>query len=224
MPFARLLAAALAALPMAAAAELSADEVRVVAAVKERSGAALELLERSVRINSGTMNHAGVLEVGRVFAAELEALGFRTRWIDMPAEMQRAGHLIATREGGRGQRVLLLGHLDTVFEPQSPVQLWNRQGNRLRGQGVVDMKGGDVAIIEALRALHRFNLLDDTSITVLFTGDEERFGDPSTISRRDLVQAARASDAALSFEAVHHDRSSAAIRSTSSAAEPGASL
>src|ERR1700761_9442018 len=130
----------------AAQAQLSETEQRIVAAVKERSPAALELLEKSVRINSGTLNPEGVRAVGEIYRAELDALGFKTRWIDMPPAMKRAGHLVATHDGGQGKRVLLLGHLDTVFEKASSVPLWERQGDRVRGQGVNDMKGGDVVM------------------------------------------------------------------------------
>ena len=185
----------------AAAAELSPAEQRIVAAVKAQSADALLLLERSVNINSGTMNPAGVRQVGSLFRQEFDQLGFQTRWIDMPPEMQRAGHLLATREGSQGKRLLLLGHLDTVFEAGSPVQKWVRQGDRVRGQGVNDMKGGDVALIQALRALQRLGALDNTRIAVLFTGDEENAGNPKSVSRRDMVELAKASDVALAFEA-----------------------
>jgi len=109
-------------LPLGLHAQLSPVEERIVAAAKGRTEDALALLERTVSVNSGTLNTEGVREVGRMFAAELEALGFRTRWVDMPESMQRAGHLLATREGKRGKRLLLLGHLDTVFEKESPFQ------------------------------------------------------------------------------------------------------
>jgi glutamate carboxypeptidase len=184
----------------AAAAPLSPIEQRIVAEVKAQSADAIGLLERSVNINSGTMNHAGVREVGKLYQKEFDALGFRTRWIEMPPEMQRAGHLLATREGRQGKRLLLIGHLDTVFEADSPVQKWVRQGDRVRGQGVNDMKGGDVALIQALRALQRVGALDNTTIAVLFTGDEENAGNPKSVSRRDLVELAKVSDYALAFE------------------------
>jgi glutamate carboxypeptidase len=186
-------------------AELSPAEERIVAAARGRSEAALALLERTVSVNSGTLNTEGVREVGRIFAAELEALGFRTRWVDMPESMERAGHLLATREGKRGKRLLLLGHLDTVFEKQSPFQAWERRGARVRGPGAVDMKGGNVILLEALRALHRNDALDDTTITVLLTGDEERLGTPVAVARRELLEAAKRSDAALSFEGQSRD-------------------
>ena len=184
----------------AGAQQLSPIEQRIVAEVKARSPAAIELLERSVNINSGTMNHAGVREVGKLFRHELDQLGFQTSWIDMPPAMQRAGHLAATRAGKQGKRLLLLGHLDTVFELDSPVQKWQRNGDRVSGQGVSDMKGGNVVVIEALRALHRVGALDNTSIAVMFTGDEEDAGDPKDISRRDMIALAKASDIALAFE------------------------
>ena len=197
----RLLAAALLLLAAASAgAQLTEPEQRIVAAVKERTPAALQLLERAVRVNSGTLNPEGVREVGRIFAAELESLGFATRWIDMPPEMRRAGHLVATREGRQGKRLLLIGHLDTVFEKNSPVIPWDPRGDRVRGQGVSDMKGGDVIAIEALRALHKVGVLDGTTISIIFTGDEERTGSPIEIARRDTAELAKRSDLALAFE------------------------
>jgi len=189
----------------AAAAELSPVEQTIVAEVKAASPKALHLLERSVNINSGTMNLEGVRAVGRLYRYELEQLGFVTRWIDMPPAMNRAGHLLATRTGKQGKRLLLLGHLDTVFEKDSPVQLWQRNGDRVRGQGVNDMKGGDVVIIEALRALQRAGALDNTTITVMFTGDEEDAGEPVDVARADMVAAARHSDIALAFEGTVRD-------------------
>ena len=181
-------------------AQLSDTEQRIVAAVKQRAPAALELLERSVRINSGTLNPEGVRAVGDIFRAELHALGFTTRWIDMPLAMKRAGHLAATHEGGQGKRALLLGHLDTVFEKGSAVPLWERRGDRVRGQGVNDMKGGDVVLIEALRALKSVGALDNANVEILLTGDEERTGNPLQTARAEMVAMGKRADYALSFE------------------------
>jgi glutamate carboxypeptidase len=168
--------------------------------VKQRTPAALVLLEKSVRINSGTLNPEGVRAVGEIYRAELEGLGFTTHWIDMPPAMKRAGHLVATHEGGQGKRVLLLGHLDTVFEKASSVPLWERRSDRVRGQGVNDMKGGDVVMIEALRALKSAGALDAANIEIMFTGDEERMGAPREVARAEMVRLARRADYALSFE------------------------
>lgn len=195
------LAAACALAATAAAAQLSAAEERLVAAVKARSPEALRLLERTVRINSGTLNPAGVRATGEAYRAELESLGFTARWVEMPESMRRAGHLVATREGNRGQRLLLMGHLDTVFEKESAVAAWDPRGERVRGQGVADMKGGIVVMLEALRALHALGALEGARIQVILTGDEERVGRPAYEARAELVALAKASDAALSFEA-----------------------
>ncbi len=206
-------ALALGAFSTAHAQALDPVEKRMAASIQERSGAAIDFLEKTVRVNSGTMNPEGVREVGRLFAKKFEALGFTTRWVEMPPGMQRAGHFVAERKGGRGKRLLLIGHLDTVFEKTSAVPPWDRQGDRVRGQGVSDMKGGDVIVLEALHALHREGALDDTTITVYFTGDEERMGQPASIARQDMIEAARRSDIALAFEGtvVHNGRVTATV-------------
>ena len=185
----------------AGAGSLSPVEQRIAADVRARSGEAIRMLEESVNINSGTMNHAGVREVGERYRAEFEQLGFKTRWIDLPPELRRAGHLVATREGTQGKRLLLLGHLDTVFEADSPVKKWERKGDRVSGQGVNDMKGGNLIILEALRALHKAGALDNTSITVMFTGDEEDPGKPVAVSRAEMIRLAKRSDMVLAWEA-----------------------
>jgi glutamate carboxypeptidase len=190
----------------AAWGQLSDAEQRLVASVKARSPEALKLLERTVRVNSGTMNTEGVREVGRILRAELDALGFDTRWAEMPPGMKRGGHLVGTRKGNRGKRVLLIGHLDTVFELESTVAPWDPAGERVRGQGVSDMKGGNVVMVEALRALHGTGALEGSTISVIFTGDEERVGSPQDVARADLVELAKASDLALAFEAAARAR------------------
>jgi glutamate carboxypeptidase len=200
------LAAAFCGINLAAAAALSPVEQRIVADIKAQTPEAIALLEQSARINSGTLNLPGVRAVGQLFRQQFDQLGFKTTWIEMPPEMQRAGHLVATREGKQGKRLLLLGHLDTVFEADSKSPLWQREGDRVRGQGVSDMKGGDVAVIQALRALQRVGALDNTSIAVMFTGDEEEAGTPKSISRRDMVDLARRSDIALGFEGAIIDK------------------
>ena len=185
----------------AVAQRLSSDEQKALAAVDQMQSDALALLERIVNINSGTMNLAGVRAVGDVLGAEFQKLGFTTRWIDGSA-WKRAGHLIATWRGnGRGPKILLIGHLDTVFEPESPFQVFARgAGDSARGPGIIDMKGGDVVMLTALRALKAADLLDGLQITAVFSGDEEFPGRPMSISRRDLIEAADWADIAIGFE------------------------
>ena len=178
---------------------LSPEEQAVVSAVDSREAEAVALLERVVNINSGTQNLAGVREVGRIFRAELDALGFSTRWVD-GAAFKRAGHLVADHPGP-GTRCLLIGHLDTVFEPDSPFQKFERVGeHEARGPGVIDMKGGDVVIVQALKALHAAGILEQMNVAVVLTGDEEDTGEPLSAAREALVSAARGAQVAIGFE------------------------
>ena len=198
------LALLLCASTLANAASLSASEQRIVATVDRGTPAALDLLERVVDVNSGTMNFDGVREVGRMFRAEFDALGFATRWVD-GAPFGRAGHLIARwpARGAdpKGPHVLLIGHLDTVFEHDSPFQHFQRTSDSTAaGPGVCDMKGGDVVILLAMRALKDAGLLDRLSVTVVFSGDEEKAGLPLTLARKDLMDAAEWADVAIGFE------------------------
>lgn len=187
------------------AAELRPTESEMVAWTEEHDEGAIALIERLVNINSGTMNHAGVREVGAVLDAELRDLGFRTEWIEQPDEVQRAGHLFADRAGNRGAKVLLIGHLDTVFEPDDPFQRFERRGTMAYGPGVEDMKGGNVVIVYALKALAAVGALDGAQILVAFTGDEESPGEPLAVSRRDLIEAGHWADVALGFESGFKD-------------------
>lgn len=185
-------------LPATANAQLSRPERAMMRTVEQEHDRHIALLERLVNQNSGTLNLAGVRTVGDRVRAELEPLGFAVRWVDM-AETGRAGHLIATH-AGRGRNVLLIGHLDTVFEADGPFQTFTRDGARATGPGIGDDKGGVVVIIAAMRALHAAGRLKDANITVVLTGDEERIGAPLAIARRDLIAAGQAADFALEFE------------------------
>jgi glutamate carboxypeptidase len=184
---------------------LSPVERRIAAYADAHAEEAIGLLERTVNVNSGTGNLAGVREVGRMFAAQLDSLGFETRWVELPDSLGRAGHLLAERRGTRGKRVLLIGHLDTVFEKDSPFQRFQRSGGTASGPGSNDMKGGDVIIVYALRALQAAGALRDTRIVVAMTGDEENPGRPLSISRAALIVAGRQADAALEFEGASRD-------------------
>jgi glutamate carboxypeptidase len=183
----------------AVAAPVTSAERKLAERVDRHVPEALELLKRAVNQNSGTMNLAGVQATGELFAAEFKALGFRTRWSD-GAAWKRAGHLIAER-GSRGPKVVLVGHLDTVFEPASPFQKWQRvDDSTATGPGVTDMKGGNVVMLVALRALKDQGLLDRLRVSVVLTGDEEHMGTPTEAARADLLQAADGAVAAIGFE------------------------
>jgi glutamate carboxypeptidase len=187
---------------MPARSALSPQEQQIVNSAAAETARAIELLETLVNINSGTMNPAGVEQVGRIMIDELEALGFATRWIPM-THVQRAGHVVAEHEGsGRGKRILLIGHLDTVFEQDSFFQKYVRRGDIAEGPGVNDMKDGLCIMVAALRAMHAAGTLRAADVTIVLSGDEENVGKPTSVSRADLIAAAELSDVALEFEAL----------------------
>ncbi|MBA3406226.1 MAG: M20/M25/M40 family metallo-hydrolase [Gemmatimonadaceae bacterium] len=181
------------------AAQLNETEQRMVAIVDAEQERTVAMLEKWVNQNSGTMNFVGVRAVGEMLRAELNPLSFKVDWIDISAA-NRAGHIVARHKGnGRGKRLLLIGHLDTVFEPDSPFQRWTREGNLGHGPGSGDDKGGMAVIIAALRAMKSAGTLKNADITVFLSGDEEDAG-PLAIARRDLVAAGKWADVALDFE------------------------
>lgn len=221
----RLALFALLTLAAPAAAKLSAPEQRMIESVDKDRARTLTLLERLVNQNSGTLNLPGVASVGRMMRAELEPLGFKVRWLPKP-ETGRAGHIVATHpgpstgSGAKGKRLLLIGHLDTVFERDSPFQKFTRSGDKATGPGVGDDKGGMVVMVSALRAMQAAGTLKDAQIEIVLTGDEERPGSPIAAARADLIAAGKRADAALDFEGLAQqdgrDMGSIARRSSSS--------
>jgi len=198
--FTPLLAALAFLTPAPAAAALSPAEQAMIRTVDAEQARTTAMLQRWVDQNSGTMNLAGVEAVRRMVEPEFSAMGFKTEWIDMHAA-GRAGHLVARHPGSRsGKRLLLIAHLDTVFEPDSPFQRWVPEGHLAHGPGAGDDKGGIAVIVAALRAMQAAGTLKQANITVFLTGDEEDAGNPLSISRRDLIAEGQRADAALDFE------------------------
>jgi glutamate carboxypeptidase len=193
---------------------LTKEEKQVMAWIDAHMPQAIELLKESVNINSGTLNIDGVKKVGALFAKEFEKAGFATEWVSMPDSIKRAGHLVASRRAEslstkstskspvkKGKRLFLIGHLDTVFEPDMPANPFTMlNDSTATGQGVNDMKGGDVVVIMALQALEQAGLLKNTDITAYFTGDEEHAGYPREVTRGDFINRAKQADIALAFE------------------------
>ena len=189
------------ALAVSGYAQLTAPEKKAIAYINSNMNKAMQLLIESVNINSGTLNIEGVKKVGALYAAELKKLGFTIEWVNEPDSLHRAGHLVATHTGKKGRRLFLIGHLDTVFEPDMPAGPYTvLNDSTATGQGVNDMKGGDVVIITALQALEAAGQLKDMNCVVYFTGDEERSGTPHAIARKDFIERARTCDIALAFE------------------------
>ena len=191
----------------APAQQLSAPEQAMVSYIKANEQASNDLLQKLVEINSGTRNLEGVRAVGKIITGQLDELGFQVKWIPMD-EVKRAGVLVAEHpcpEPGKcGKRMLLIGHMDTVFEKDSPFQSYTvsgtGNGHIATGPGTNDMKGGLVIMLYALKAMQAAGVLKQTEITIVLSGDEEAHGEPASISRRDMIAAAKHSDVALEFE------------------------
>jgi glutamate carboxypeptidase len=182
------------------AASLPATEEHIRDYVVKNNNSEITMLKTLVNINSGTSNISGVRRVGSIVRQQLNQLGFKTRWVEEPASMKRAATLVAERKGAQGSRILLIGHLDTVFPRDSKFQKFELKKNSAKGPGVIDDKGGVVVLLTALKALKANHALDNTTITVVLTGDEEDSGKPTSTSRKPLFAAAKESDIALDFE------------------------
>ena len=183
-------------------------ESTMIRSVDTQNRAAIALLEKLVNINSGTRNIPGVIAVKDEIEPRLQALGFKTRWVPMD-EAQRAGDLVAEHAcpvgaGKCGKRLLLIGHMDTVFEKDSNFQTYSvlpgNGGNIATGPGTNDMKGGLIVMLVALGAMQSAGVLDTAEIRIVLSGDEEAHGEPVELTRRDMIDAARSSDVALEFE------------------------
>jgi glutamate carboxypeptidase len=184
----------------ACANTLSEKEKQITSYISQKKSEQLALLKKTVNINSGTTNLSGVHQTEIIFQKELNKLGFKTHWVEEPKKFRRAGTLVAIHKGTTGKRILLIGHLDTVFSKDNTFQKFSRKGNLATGPGVIDEKGGDVVILYALKALKAAHVLDQANIIVVLTGDEEDSGKPTSISRKPLFDAAKQSDIALDFE------------------------
>ncbi|HEY1502189.1 MAG TPA: M20/M25/M40 family metallo-hydrolase [Acidobacteriaceae bacterium] len=190
------------------ASPLSPAEKTMVAHIDAHEQESNALLQKLVEINSGTHNLDGVRAVGKIMMAQLSDLGFDVKWIPMD-EVERAGVLVADHKcpagaGKCGKRMLLIGHMDTVFEKTSPFQTYTSDGPIATGPGTNDMKGGLVDMLYALKAMQAAGMLKNAEINVVLSGDEEAHGEPATISRRDMIAAAHRSDVALEFEGTPH--------------------
>lgn len=185
-------------------------EKKITQHIDESLADSASLLEKTVNINSGTMNFDGVKKVGALYQAEFDAMGFETQWVD-GEEFNRAGHLVASF-GSTGPKILMIGHLDTVFAKDDAFQNYKRiDDNHVAGPGITDMKGGDVIIIAALKALKELDLLDKVSVKVVMTGDEESSGSPLSLSKKALIDAAIWADIALGFEDADGDIKTAVV-------------
>ena len=195
---------------------LSKAEKTIQTYVDKHMEEAIDLVEKVVNINSGTLNIDGNKTVGKIFQTELDQLGFNTYWVTYPETVKRSGHLFAEMRGGKGKKIVMIGHLDTVFEPDHPFQKFIRDGDTAYGPGVSDMKAGDVSMIYAMKALDNVGVLKDLNLTLVFTGDEEKTGGPPSIVRKELIEAGKWANIGLGFEGAHGMNTGTIARRSSS--------
>ena len=187
---------------------LSISEMNLVAWVDSQEQEMLELLEQITNINSGTLNKEGVNQITQIFQSELRKLGFSSSrlpgdLIEMPScpgsdyNLDVTDHLLARRIGS-GAKLLLMGHMDTVFPVTSNFNTFRQEGDTMYGPGVADMHGGLVVMLYALKALEAANKLNGKTITVLLNSDEE-IG--SLSSRKYIEEQAKLHDWGLVYEA-----------------------
>lgn len=189
-------------LPLTSHAALDKNEREIVKQVNKNIPQALKEIEQAVNINSGSLNIEGVKKVGALTSKQLKAIGFKVQWLDGSA-FNRAGHVLATHESKNPKaiKILMIGHLDTVFAKNDNFTTYKQlDANTASGPGVADMKGGNTIIITALKSLQALNLLENVSIKVLLTGDEESSGSPLSLSKQAIVDAAMWADVALGYE------------------------
>jgi len=171
-------------------------EAGLAAHVQAREGHRLELLRELVEIESGSGDKAGVDRAGACMARELQRCGFAVeRYPQTAFGDQLVGRLLG---GGRG-RLLIVGHLDTVW-PTGTLREWPftvSPDGLARGPGVGDMKGGLVTALGALEAVQACGGCRLESIAFLLVPDEE-LGTP--YSRPLIEREARGADWALVME------------------------
>jgi len=189
-------------LPLTSYAALDKNERDIVEQVDKNIPQALQEIEQAVNINSGSLNIEGVKKVGALTSEQLKTIGFQVEWLDGSA-FNRAGHVLATYESKNPDaiKILMIGHLDTVFAKHDDFTTYKQlDADTASGPGVADMKGGNTVIITALKSLQALNLLENVSIKVLLTGDEESSGRPLSLSKQAIVDAAIWADVALGYE------------------------
>ena len=179
---------------------LNQNEKEIQKFVEKNTNEAIDLLEKVVNINSGSLNIKGNQKVGKILQKDLDKLGFNTYWVTYPKEVKRSGHLFAEMRGGKGKKITMVGHLDTVFEKDHPFQKFLRQGNKAYGPGVDDNKSGIVSMLYVMKALDHIGKLKEMNLTLVFIGDEEKLGAHSSIVRKELIDAGKWADIGLGFE------------------------
>ncbi|MBP6547023.1 MAG: M20/M25/M40 family metallo-hydrolase [Phenylobacterium sp.] len=190
--------AAVAALLVSSGPALAAGkDAKVWAAAEQAREGQLELLKQVVNIDSGTGDIEGGRKVAAVLIPRLKALGMTIE--SVPAEIPGlAENTVATVTGTGKAKILMIGHIDTVFGPGTTAKWpYSVEGDHARGPGVADEKGGVVEGLYALQILHDLGFKDFAQITFLIETSEER-GSPGT--RALIDRLVRAHDVELNLE------------------------
>jgi glutamate carboxypeptidase len=198
-----LIACSILALAGAAAGQTQAD---IRARVAAERAPFLETLRELVSIESGSSDPEGLVRIGDLIAARLRAMGGEVEFVAPPADMPRfentppqVGRAVVARFRGTGsRRILLLAHMDTVYQRgMLAKQPFRIDGDRAYGLGIADDKHGVALILHAVSALNGLGVKSYGTLTVLINGDEE----VSSAGSRSLVTALGAEqDVVLSFE------------------------
>ena len=197
--------------------ELSDTEKLMVSWIDSKQKSMVKTLRKHVEHNTGTDNIDGLNQYSSMLQKQLKTLGFKTKKhssdpIEVPTcegkKMNFADNLIGKRKGSSTNRILLNGHMDTVFSATDEFQtLAIEEGGVLHGPGVADMKGGIVVMLYALQALQEAKQLQKGNITVLFNSDEEI----GSLGSRPLIeQEAVKHDIGLVFEGTYKNRMTSA--------------
>lgn len=190
-------AAALLCQPAQAAPKPPARDAKLWAAAQAARPAQLKLLEQIVNIDSGTGDVDGGRKVAAVLAARLKALDFAVESVKAEAD-GLPENTVATLAGTGKGRILLIGHIDTVFGPGTAVQRpFRLDAEKAYGPGVSDEKGGVVEGVYALQLLHDLGFKDFKQIVFLIETSEER-GSPGT--QRLIAKLVANADVELNLE------------------------
>lgn len=183
--------------PSYAAPKSPSKDAKVWAAAEAARPDQLKLLETVVNVDSGTGDVDGGRKVAALLVERLKALGATIETV--PAEIPGLpDNTVATLTGTGKGRILMIGHLDTVFDPGTAARRPFRiEGDRAMGPGVSDEKGGVVQGLYALQILKGLGFKDFKQIVFLIETSEER-GSPGT--RKLIDRLIRDSDVELNLE------------------------
>ena len=183
------------------------EQIKAISSYLDNKVGELEfLLSTLVNIDSGSYDYGGVTRVLQTLTVTLKEIGYQ---IDIK-KISEAPNLVAKKFGTGENKILLVGHADTVFERGTALSRpYKVEGDKILGPGVADMKAGLVTIVYALKALEHINFTNYKEITIIIGGDEE-IGSPS--SKEIYENEAADTDACFVFEAARYDGSLVSTR------------